>query len=167
MVLMVAILAIGTGDRSGIELFPEIRQPAIRSVGAVEEEGTIRYQIFVTGGERATAGATITSVLPAHTALLGLEKLPPGVILNGFEQRELTGAWSEIGSRAGGRPARRPSTIGVLNPPVVGGPAMVLDDSLVVLLVRLIDRIPTPPPAPPRPAAVPRSTRSGCSSRRW
>src|SRR5215207_875130 len=55
-----------------------------------------------------------------------------------------------MGSRARAALARRPSTIGVLDPPVVGGPAMVLEDSLVALFVALVDRIPAPPRVPRR-----------------
>src|SRR5215211_3331372 len=52
--------------------------------------------------------------------------------------------------RAGGRPARLPSTMGVLVPPVVGGPAMVPDAPLLVTLCAVVDRIPLPPVGPPR-----------------
>src|SRR3954469_1793922 len=43
-----------------------------------------------------------------------------------------------------------PVPCGCSNRMETGGPAMVPDDSLLLLLVRLVDRTPVPPPDPPR-----------------
>jgi hypothetical protein len=96
LVAVIAIVSIGRGvDEIGSQV-AEVRRPTIRSVGAIEQEGMIRYQIFVTGGEQATEGATVTSVLPAHASLLRLDEPPRGVTWAGNVDGELIWTLDEI-----------------------------------------------------------------------
>jgi hypothetical protein len=90
IVVVLAILARGGGEQAGIDPFSEMRQPSIGSVGAVEEQRTIRYQIFVTGGDRGLSAATVSSVMPVNTVLLGLAEAPAGVTFAGNEGGTLT-----------------------------------------------------------------------------